>query len=303
MKYDFAPMEGITDYTFRLVYDRHFVGISRYYTPFLAPTAHRLFTPKDFKEIDPSVHDISLQVPQLLTNDAAVFTAAAHELKEMGYNVVNLNLGCPSGTVTHKGKGAGFLKYPEKLEKFLDEIFTKSDIPISIKTRVGTDSEEEWDGLLEIYKKFPIAELIVHPRLLSDFYKGKVRSEAFDKAYEQMHCPLTFNGDIKKASDIQSLMDKYTDMDTVMIGRGLLADPFLAEGSEKIDKVRLKNFLNDLLTEYVERFGNERTAIDRLKSIWVYLAESFPGSDKAVKQIKKAQNAAQYKSGVLQALS
>ena len=302
MNYDFAPMEGITDYTFRKVYDRHFKGISRYYTPFLAPTPHNLFIPKDFREVDPESHDIKRLVPQLLTNDAKVFTDAAHELKEMGYAVVNLNLGCPSGTVTHKGKGAGALKYPERLEAFLDEIFSKADIAVSIKTRIGTQDMDEWERILEIYKKYPIAELIIHPRLLSDFYKGSIRIETFDKAYSEISCPLTYNGDIKRVSDISDISERFPKMGTVMIGRGLLSNPFLAEETDRIDKARIKEFLAELLDEYIGRFGNERTAIDRLKSIWVYLAESFDGADKAIKQIKKSQNVMQYRSGVQQVL-
>ena len=302
MNYDFAPMEGITDYTFRKVYDRHFKGISRYYTPFLAPTPHNLFIPKDFREVDPESHDIKRLVPQLLTNDAKVFTDAAHELKEMGYAVVNLNLGCPSGTVTHKGKGAGALKYPERLEAFLDEIFSKADIAVSIKTRIGTQDMDEWERILEIYKKYPIAELIIHPRLLSDFYKGSIRIETFDKAYSEISCPLTYNGDIKRVSDISDISERFPKTGTVMIGRGLLSNPFLAEETDRIDKARIKEFLAELLDEYIGRFGNERTAIDRLKSIWVYLAESFDGADKAIKQIKKSQNVMQYRSGVQQVL-
>ena len=303
MKIDLAPMEGLTDYTFRGVFNKYFSGVDRYYTPFISPTSTRYLTPRDYKEVALENNEGMHLIPQLLTNNAEVFTETCRELKEMGYTTVNLNLGCPSGTVTHKGKGAGFLKYPKQLREFLDYIYSHAVCDISIKTRIGTADKEEWEELLDIYKDFPINELIIHPRLLSDFYRGPVHTYAFKQALELLKCHVTYNGDITTVEKAEKIIEAFPDTFRIMIGRGLVADPNLAskiKGLECADRKTIKKFTSELTDAYIEKFHDERIAVNRMKSIWIYLAESFPGSEKALKQLKKAQNLVQYKSAVMQ---
>lgn len=303
MTIDLAPMEGLTDFTFRGVFNKYFGGIDRYYTPFISPTSTRYLTPRDYKEVSPETNTGMTLIPQLLTNNAEVFTNTCKELKEIGYATVNLNLGCPSGTVTHKGKGAGFLKYPKQLREFLDYIYEHAVCDISIKTRIGTASLEEWDELLNIFKDFPISELIIHPRLLSDFYRGPVHMDAFRKAVDTLKCPVTYNGDITTVEKAEKFTEAYPDTARIMIGRGLIADPNLAAkltGLETTDKKAIKKFTTELTEAYIEKFRDEKIAVNRMKSIWIYLSASFPGSEKALKQLKKSQNLVQYKSAVMQ---
>ena len=193
MQYYFAPMEGLTDSIYRRVHHKYFGGVDRYFMPFLSPTVHRALTPREERET-PKADSVGFTaVPQLLTKVPEDFTWMAGQCKELGYDEVNLNLGCPSGTVTAKGKGSGILRDLQVLDEFLDAIFYKAPLPISIKTRIGYSSSEELPALLEIYNKYPIKELTVHPRVREAFYKGAVDMEAFRYcvANSKIPCAIT----------------------------------------------------------------------------------------------------------------
>lgn len=169
----FAPLEGITGWIFRQVHHAMFPGLSRYYTPFFAPTADSPLTGRGLRDMHPDHNRGVPVVPQLLTNRAEDFIASARLLQDLGYKEVNLNLGCPSGTVVAKKKGAGFLSQPQALARFLDQIFQTLDVNISIKTRIGVENLEEWPPLLDLFQRYPICELIIHARLRRDFYRGQ----------------------------------------------------------------------------------------------------------------------------------
>ena len=162
---DFAPLDGITKIVFRQVWSQFFGGVDRYFIPFFSPTPHHLMTPRDLREVD-YIHNANLlSVPQVMTKNADDFLWACDVLKDMGYTEVNLNLGCPSGTVTAKGKGSGFLAHPNELAAFFDEVFSKNPLPVSVKTRLGYETPEEFAALLDLYNRYPIACLTVHPRV------------------------------------------------------------------------------------------------------------------------------------------
>ena len=185
MRYYFAPMEGITDSVYRLLHHRFFPGVDSYYMPFLSPTVHRELTAREQREL-PLADSVPFRaVPQLLTKVAEDFIWAAGQCRDRGYDAVNLNLGCPSGTVTAKGKGSGMLRQPDALDAFLDAVFSKTPVDISIKTRIGYEVAEEFPLLLEIFNQYPIKELTVHPRVRSAFYKGKPDMAAFHDAAEK----------------------------------------------------------------------------------------------------------------------
>ena len=197
MQFYMAPLEGITGALFRTIYQKHFFPFDRMYTPFFGNTG---FNTKELKKSDPTKDSVPV-IPQILSNKAEDFLQIAAMMKECGYETVNLNLGCPSGTVTGKGRGSGFLRDIPALSAFLDEIFEKCPLPISVKTRVGYDDESVWPELLSLYNRFPMTELIVHPRLKTDMYKPPVRIGTFAYAYEHAKMPLVYNGDICTVSD------------------------------------------------------------------------------------------------------
>ena len=299
MKYYFAPMEGITGYIYRQVHHQFFPGIDKYFTPFLTPGSKKLMTPKELRDILPDNNQGYHLVPQILTNQAQDFIRLAEELREYGYEEVNLNLGCPSGTVTAKKKGSGFLEFPAQLEKFLDEIFENLDMKISIKTRIGKDEPEEFTELLRIYNQFPLEELIVHPRIQSDYYKNEPRMEQFQEAIKYSKNSLCYNGDLFTQERCDKFFKEYPTIDKVMLGRGLLVNPALAEQMQNgriLEKVTLKAFHDKLCEEYTEIMSGDKNVLFKMKELWFYMGNLFTDNQKYLKKIKKSQHLDEYQA-------
>ena len=190
MNYYTAPMEGLTDRIWRQAHQRWFGAPGapvRYYAPFISPPENRVLIKKKMAELDPAANPGAPVIPQLLAKDGALAAWMIGELRKMGYTEVNLNFGCPSGTVTAKGKGAGMLRDLSKLEAFLDEVFSQAKGPISVKTRLGVTSPEEFEAILDLYDRYPICELTVHPRVMRQLYRGEADRAAFSKYLP--HCP------------------------------------------------------------------------------------------------------------------
>lgn len=291
MQIYFAPMEGTTGYIYRSLHHRHFGGVDKYFIPFLSPTKERVFSKREKREILPENNLGVHAVPQLLTCKAEDFLWAADELFDMGYEEVNLNLGCPSGTVTAKGKGAGFLAAPEELKRFLDAVYSRAKGPVSIKTRLGMNDPEEFDRLLEIYNGYPVYELTIHPRVRREFYKGNVHLDVFGRALRGSKDPVCYNGDIAVVEDYRRFSVAFPEVDRVMIGRGLVADPALAEklrGDRSVDKERLQSFHDALYESYCTAFESRKNAMMRMKEYWFYHILLFADSKKHGKKIKKA---------------
>ena len=286
MKHYFAPMEGITDSIYRRVHHQYFPGIDRYYMPFFSPTMHRCLTRKEDREL-PIADSVSFTaIPQVLTKNPEDFLWAAQQCADRGYSEVNLNVGCPSGTVVAKGKGAGMLADPEGLDRFLEHIFSKTPIPVSVKTRVGLKEDEEFPHLLEIFNKFPICELIIHPRVRTDFYQPPLRLSSFSYALENSKLPLCYNGDIGSMKTLKETQLRFPQVDAFMIGRGLVGDPGMLTPDGTNVKV-LEQFHAHLLEEYSVCFGSARNAMFRMKENWHYLSDHFKGGEKLFKSLRK----------------
>lgn len=296
MTYSFAPLEGLTDSVYRRVHHAHFPGgVDKYYMPFLSPTVHRSLTPREARELPYADSTDFFAVPQLLTKSAEDFLWAAEQCAQRGYTEVNLNLGCPSGTVTAKGKGAGMLQDIETLDRFLDAVFSKAPLPISIKTRLGFTDPQEFPKLLEIFNQYPVRELTVHPRVRSVFYGGSVDREMFRYAYENSVSPVCYNGDLTNPAQIRATEAEFPRLSSIMLGRGLIGDPgMLLPGGTTVPA--LEAFMNDLLEGYIETFGSPRSAMFRLKENWRYLLCLFEGSEKLGKQLRKTTDLAEYKA-------
>ena len=294
MRYYFAPMEGLTDSIYRRLHHKYFPGVDRYYMPFLSPTIHRQLTHKEDRELPLADSVDFAAVPQVLTKVSEDFLWAAQVCRDRGYDEVNLNIGCPSGTVVSKGKGSGMLRDPAALDQFLEAIFAKSPLPISVKTRLGLEKREEFPAILEVLNRYPIKELTIHPRVRKQFYDGSVDMETFDYAVKNSHNPLCYNGDILTLSQAEALQEKYPEIQSVMIGRGLIADPGMLSGCT--DKAALEGFMNELMAVYEVEFGGSRNAIFRLKENWGFLHSRFEGCDKLWKRLRKTTDAAEFKS-------
>lgn len=301
MNYYFAPMEGLTDSIYRKAHHAHFSGVTRYYMPFISPTVHRSLTPREAREL-PKADSVPFEaVPQLLTKAAQDFLWAAGVCRDLGYTEVNLNLGCPSGTVTAKGKGSGMLRDPDALRRFLDEIYAEAPLPISVKTRLGYESPEEFPALLDIFNQYPIHELTVHPRVRKDFYNGSVDMDAFRYCLENSKAPVCYNGNLCSIRQIEAFRKEFPQVDSIMIGRGLIGDPgMLTPGGTTVDA--LEAFMTELQEQYQVVFGSARNAMFRLKENWRLLLCRFEGSEKLGKQLKKTTDLDEYKQIVRQIL-
>lgn len=294
MRYYFAPMEGLTDSIYRRMHHKYFSGVDRYYMPFLSPTIHRTLTHREDRELPMADSEGFAAVPQVLTKVPADFLWAAQVCLDRGYQEVNLNVGCPSGTVVSKGKGSGMLRDLDGLDRFLDEIFHSTPLPVSVKTRLGIEHPEEFPAILDIYNKYPIKELTIHPRVRKQFYNGDVHMDLFRYAVQHSKNPLCYNGDLTDLAQIENIRREFPQVEAVMIGRGLVADPGLLCGGT--DVKALEDFMNALLEEYTVAFGGSRNAMFRLKENWGLLHPRFEGVDKLWKRLRKTTDLNEYKS-------
>lgn len=294
MRYYFAPMEGVTDSIYREVHHQYFGGVDRYYMPFLSPTMHRTLTHKESRELPMADSVPFVAVPQILTKVADDFLWAAQVCADRGYEEVNLNVGCPSGTVVSKGKGSGMLRDVNALDAFLEEIFTKSPLPVSVKTRLGVESPDEFPAILEVYNRYPIRELTIHPRTRKEFYSGNIHGELFAYAVENSQNSLCFNGNLCNLEDISTFFTHFSTVDAVMIGRGLIGDPGMLSGGT--DAATLEKFMEELLERYTEAFGGARNAMFRMKENWSFLRYRFANIDRLWKQLRKTTDLNEYKS-------
>ncbi|MGL5152688.1 MAG: tRNA dihydrouridine synthase [Clostridium sp.] len=301
MKYYLAPMEGITGYIYRNAYNKYFNNIDKYFTPFIVPNQSRSLKTKEFRDILPENNEGMNIVPQILTNDAEGFILTTRKLQQLGYKEVNLNLGCPSGTVVSKFRGSGFLAKKEELDKFLSEIYKMDDVKISIKTRIGKDSPDEFYELIDIYNKYPLEELIIHPRTQRDFYGNKPNLEVFKDALKLSNHKICYNGDIFTKGNLEKFKEEFPKVENVMLGRGILANPGLLSeitNDEYINKEILRKFHDEIYNNYRELFNEDKNAMYRMKELWGYMIYIFSDNKKYGKKIKKAQKISDYKMAV-----
>ena len=292
-----APLEGVTDAVFRQTHHTCFGGVSKYFIPFVSPTQNLVFTSRDLSAVAPE-HNIGVPaVPQLLAKDAALFNWAAGELAELGYSEVNLNLGCPSGTVVAKEKGSGLLRNPDRLEAFLANVCERSPLPVSVKTRVGIANGDEYGELLALFCRCGIAELIVHPRVQKDFYSGAPRQELYGKTLELAPFPVAYNGDIFTLGDYDALLAAYPQTRHVMIGRGIVANPALARmirGGAGLTREELERFHDKLYESYTDDMGGN--AVFRMKEWWSYAEHAFADPPSVHRIMRKTRRADEYEA-------
>ena len=298
MKYYFAPLEGISGYIYRNAYEKFFPNnIDKYFTPFIVPNQSKSLKTKEFRDVLPENNNGLNIIPQILTNNSEGFIATCKKLKQLGYDEVNLNLGCPSGTVVSKFRGSGFLGKREELDNFLDEIFKIQDMKISIKTRLGVDSADEFYEIMKIYDKYPMEELIIHPRTRQDFYGNKPNMEMFKDALKSSKNTICYNGDIFSVKDYEKFIEECPSVDRIMIGRGSLANPGLIneiKGKGVVDKNILKEFHDEVCMGYKEILSWDINVLFRMKELWSYMIGMFEDSEKVAKKIKKERMLSEY---------
>ncbi|MCR4591467.1 MAG: tRNA-dihydrouridine synthase family protein [Lachnospiraceae bacterium] len=308
----FAPLEDVSGYMFRNLFNSMFTGVDRFYAPFIsAMEPGRRHKRREIEDVSPDNNTGVELIPQILTNDPGDFLNTAELLMEKGYREINLNLGCPSKDVVSRGKGSGFLSFPDRLDRFFDEVFSglkergREDTGISVKTRIGRRDNGNVHELIRIFNRYPLTEVTVHPRLGKDFYRGEPDMESFDAFYEGLKMPVVYNGDIKSPENIRDKFEKYSGLKAVMIGRGFIRNPALAreyKGGEALNKAELRLFLEKLYGIYTENLNAEKYAIDKMKELWGWIKDNpyFADEQRKIRTVHKSRNAVEYESAVRQ---
>ena len=297
-----APIRGITDCYFRSLFHQHFPGFDSSLAPFINPQRHSSFQAKQLKDVLPEKNRTLPVVPQLLHTNAEDFLFLASRLQELGYKEINWNLGCPAPMVTIKNRGSGLLPFPEQILTFLDHVIPKLSMALSIKTRLGYEDKNELLSLLPRLDDYPLTEIIIHARLGRQLYKGKTDLESFGFCLNASKHPIVYNGDITSVQNFLALQQQFPEIKKWMIGRGALANPFLAgeiKNSDESDKLaRLLNFHDELYACYRELLSGQAHLLGRMKQLWVYLSAFFPPEKKTWKKIKKCRTEKQYQQVV-----
>lgn len=301
MEFYLAPMEGLTGHIVRNAFHHNFNQIDKYYTPFI-PAAKGM-SKKIERDIHPDNNKGIKVIPQIMSNRADEVIHLGKQLEKYGYDEININFGCPSGTVSSKKRGSGFLAYPDEMEAFFEELFSKVDFKISVKTRVGYTDDKDWEKIADIYSRYPIDELTVHPRIRTDFYKPILRLEDFEIAVNkinQKQTALCYNGDIVDTESFNKIHERFTSVERFMIGRGLIARPGLimdikGELNDLEDyRKRLRAYHDEIVEQYNILYQGQKDTLFRMKEHWSYLCNNFYDCDKLLKKIKKSQNLTDY---------
>jgi tRNA-dihydrouridine synthase len=301
MLFYFAPLEGLTNYTYRNTYSNFYKNVDKYFTPFLNSNIAGCLTKKSQREIDRGNNKILNLVPQLLTNNSNTFNLVSTKLNDLGYREINLNLGCPSSTVTSKGKGSGQLKDTDKLKVFFDEIFKNNRQDISVKTRIGFTDCSEMEALLPIFNDYPIKEVIVHPRVREDYYKGPINLDVFKDIVDESKNEVCYNGDLFTADQIKEFVLKFPTVNKVMLGRGLLANPGLVEEYKTGKSASLevfRKFHDSLYNQYSEILYGDRNLLFKMKDYWTIWKLNIPENEKQIKKLHKSQDLISYHKAV-----
>ena len=272
----FAPMEGVTDGILRQVHNRIFGGIDVYCLPFHKLTQSLSLLTREERDVAPEENEGLNVLPQALTRDPEQLSAWLYYISECGYARADLNIGCPSPTVTKRGRGSGMLRDPGYLRAFLDRLYSNTlPVSLSVKTRIGYEGAEEWPGLADLLADYPFDHVTIHVRTTKDQYTGPVHPEAFELALQKGIPHPVYNGDLRTPEDVQALAARCPGTEAVMIGRGLLADPALARrirGGKEASKEELEAWYTALYEGWKDRF-HETIALGRIKKLMEWPSE------------------------------
>ena len=295
-----APLRGFTDYIYRNTFTRHFDGFDGALAPFIPTVTADRFKPSHFKDIRPENNPTLPIVPQIIGNQSADFINLAVRLFDLGYTSVNWNLGCPFPMVAKKHRGSGLLPYPERIDAFLEK--TVSSIPnrLSIKTRLGRRTINDIFKLMPIFNRYPLKEIIIHPRTGIQMYVGKTDLDTFERCLAQSVHRIIYNGDITDLKTFQDVFGRFEDIDGWMIGRGAVTNPFLPaiikagrdDISHKVEK--FKQFYDELFDQYRQVFSGPGHLLNRMKGFWTYFSKSFQNSRKIAKKVHRTQKMHRY---------
>lgn len=300
-----SPLQGFTDFRFRNTFNKYFGGIDTFYAPYIRLNGKFQIKPAYERDILPKNNTEIEVIPQIMTNDADEFLFVAKYVQQLGYKELNWNLGCPYPMVTKRGMGAGLINESEKIDTILEKIHAESDIIVSMKMRMGYENSEEILHTLPILEKYPIKNIAIHARIGKQLYKGGVDLDAFQRCVDNTSHKVYYNGDITSVAVFNQMTERFPAIDHWMIGRGIIADPFLPSmiknTSSEYPKDRIEifsKFHDTLFDEYDQALSGPKHIMMKMYHFWEYFSTSFNNPHKALKKIKKAKNIRAYEEAV-----
>ena len=305
MKLYLAPLQGLTTVLYRNTFAKRFGGIDEYYSPFVGTSKAERIGTSLFRDLFPErnrrTDDL---VPQLLGNDGGDFRRFALRIADYGYRHFNWNIGCPYPTVTTKRKGSGILPYPDLIDRFLDSAFAGFPYDISVKMRLGMESAEESQKVIDVLNRYPVKEVTIHARTGVQQYEGSVDLDSFEMALSALKHDVIYNGDIFTLEDFRRIEMRFPSIKGVMLGRGVLSDPFLPleirgqsfSADERI--MKMKSFHNELYRLYEEEMYGPKQLLDKMKGFWEHLSVHLDGDGRALKKIRKSKSIGEYDDAI-----
>ena len=304
-----APLQGLTDWIFRESYFEHIGQFDKTFAPFIRVQHGEFYHLSQCNDILPSHNTFQKPVPQFLGNDADSFKRFEDLCLEHQYTEVNINMGCPFVKVISKGMGAGMLPHPDKVAGFLEQIFASTKLSVSVKCRLGQDNVKEFEPLIPVFNDYPILEMIIHPRIAKQMYKGEVYYDDFARYAVMLKHPICYNGDILNIADIEKIHALTPQVERIMIGRGILQNPFLLaqiknQELTRDEKVsRLRAFHLSLIELCKQKYSGDLNLIRRFEELWAYHAEGFEDGRKILKQVKKCNTLVKYEAVLFKAIN
>ncbi|MGB2128127.1 MAG: tRNA dihydrouridine synthase [Flavicella sp.] len=305
-----SPLQGFTDFRFRNALHHYFGGIDTFYAPYIRLNGKLKIKSSYQRDLDP-VHNTTLEViPQVMTNDADEFLFVTKYIQDLGYTELNWNLGCPYPMVTKRGMGSGLINAPEKIDHILDRVHSETTVTVSMKMRMGYENASEILDAFPTLEKYPLKNIAIHARIGKQLYKGGVDLASFQKCIDQSKHKLYYNGDITTVSGFRKMQERFPSIDHWMLGRGLIADPFLPkmikDNTELYPKNSLeifKDFHDTLYSDYGSFLSGPTPLRMKMMGFWEYFSLSFSNPQKVFKKIKKAKSLQNYELAVAEIFS
>ena len=305
-----APLQGLTDFRFRNAFNSFFSGIDTFYSPWICLSHSKEIKKSHSIDVKPENNIGYRIIPQIMTNDAEDFIYLANYLSELGHKEMNWNLGCPYPMVAKKGMGSGMLCQPLKIVELLENVLPKIDIKLSIKMRLGYDNNTETSDLIPHLNNLPLSEIIIHGRTAKQLYTGSVDQDAFQNCVSKSTQSMVYNGDITTVSELNLLREKFPTIKKWMIGRGIIANPFLPEmiqnNSDDFNDNSAEVFMkfhDVLMDNYAQQLSGDKHLLMKMESFWEYFSKSFSDSNTIFKRVKKSKNISMYHDAVARNLS
>ena len=301
MKLLLAPIQGVTIAQYRNYYDKLFGGFDAYYAPFISPTSIEETHPSFFNDILPEVNSNTINmVPQLLGNDGKNIREYASTIVKMGYKEINWNIGCSFSIVTKKKKGAGILPHTDLIKSVLDEVCKDTNYDLTVKMRLGMTHTDEGIKVIKTLNEYPLSGVMIHARTGIQQYTGHVDLDAFETLYSNSKHQMTYNGDIFTYEDYKKIQERFPLLDSFMLGRGALRDPFLASTIKgttvpKDEKIKIITSFHDTIYKHYKKHTSRETHfLNKMKEFWTYTHVHLDPENQFIKRIRLSQTNEEY---------